>query len=286
MELDVFMKLALDEARESLREGNKGFGAVVVRNGEVIASSHDREVTDNDPTSHAEMNVIRETSRKIGRDLSECFLISTHEPCPMCASAIVWSKIPDIAFGVSIRDAIRQGRRRIDFGCQDVFRKAEAHINIYAGVLQDECSVLYRDDVRSEIARLRGADDHQLNVLNEDSIHRRMKWFDENKDSFDFISHDLLDSAYRLLLERFRIGPEEAPVVSRTDRQIVFHSMNFCPTLEVCKILNLDTRYVCKRLNEDSTDTLIKQIDGGLKFSRNYEKLRPYTDYCEEMISR
>ena len=75
------------------------------------------------------------------------------------------------------------------------------------------------------------------------------------------------------------------PVVARSEKQIAFHSMNFCPTLEACKILHLDTRHVCKLLNEDSTDRLVKNIDQRLRFSRNYANLRPYTPFCEEFLS-
>ncbi len=138
--------------------------------------------------------------------------------------------------------------------------------------------------IEAEIEHLRNADDKILNELNGDSIRRRTQWFQENKGNFDFITDDLLYSAYRLLLERFHITPKEAPVILKTDQEIVFHSMNFCPTLEACKILGLDTRYVCQRVNETSTDALLKQIDGRLNFTRNYDKLRPYTEYCEEMI--
>lgn len=233
MELEQDMKIAIKEAEASLREGNNGFGAVIVRDGKIIASSHDKEDTQNDPTSHAEMNVIRQASKKIGKKLSGCILVSTHEPCPMCASAIVWSGITDIAYGYSIKEAILQGRKRLNFSCIKIFNRSEVDIKVCAGILQIECSVLYREDVRKEIDHLRNTDDSVLGALNE----------------------------------------------------IVFHSMNFCPTLEACKILKLDTRHVCKRLNESSTDTLIKQIDCRLSFSRNYNKLRPYTEYCEEMIS-
>ena len=75
------------------------------------------------------------------------------------------------------------------------------------------------------------------------------------------------------------------PIIKRSDKEIVFHSKNFCPTLEACKILEIDTRKICRKMNENSTHALIKQINSQLSFSRNYEKLRPYTDYCEEMIS-
>ena len=121
--------------------------------------------------------------------------------------------------------------------------------------------------------------------MNETSARKRLTWFDENRDSFSFLSDDPLDSAYRLLLARFDITPSEAPVVRKTEREIVFHSKNFCPTLEACQLLGLDTRHVCRLLNEESTNRLIRCVDPRLRFSRNYEKLRPYAPYCEEMIA-
>jgi len=139
--------------------------------------------------------------------------------------------------------------------------------------------------IQTEMERLRDADDAALAALNEDSVLRRVVWYKENKDRLSFLSEDLLDSAYQLLLTRFGISPEEAPIVSRNENQITFHSQNFCPTLEACKLLGLDTRHICKCINEDSTNQLIRQIDPRLTFSRNYEKLRPYSPYCEEMIS-
>ena len=139
--------------------------------------------------------------------------------------------------------------------------------------------------VQREIERLQSADEHVLYALNEDSVQRRTAWFEENRNRFAFLSGDPLDAAYRLLLARFGIPPEEAPIMRKSDTMIVFHSMNFCPTLEACSILGLDTRYVCKHLNEDATNRLIQKIDPCLRFSRNYEKLRPYSPYCEEMIT-
>lgn len=285
MDDERYMLLAIEEAKESLREGNNGFGAVIVRNGEVIASEHDREDTQQDPTSHAELNAIRAASRKYGKKLADCALFSTHEPCPMCAAAIVWAKIPTVVYGYSIRDAIGQGRKRMEISCADIFEQSGAQVEIRAGVLKEACAILYRKDVRSEIERLRHADDDVLRVLNEDSVRRRTTWFAENRERFGFLSGDLPESGYRLLLERFRITPDDAPVVAKEENRIVFHSMNFCPTLEACKILGLDTRYVCKRLNENATEQLLQQIDPRLRFSRNYEKLRPYSEYCEETIT-
>lgn len=284
MELEQYMRIAVKEAEASLKEGNNGFGAVIVKEGRIVSSSHDREDTEKDATSHAEMNAIKEASKKLGKKLTGCILVSTHEPCPMCASAAVWAGITDVAYGYSIKDALMQGRKRMDFPCSEIFGRSGLNVNIQEGILKGECSVLYREDVRKEVERLRNADDTVLQALNEDSVLRRTKWYYENRGAFTFISDDLVESGYRLLLERFGITPDEAPVVKRTEKSITFHSMNFCPTLEACRILGLDTRDVCGKMNENSTDTLLKQLDSRLRFSRNYDRLRPYADYCEETI--
>ena len=139
--------------------------------------------------------------------------------------------------------------------------------------------------IQREIERLCGADERALCALNEDSIRRRTAWFEQNSDRFAFLSDDPVRAAYALLLARFGITSEEAPIIFGDGTRIVFHSQNFCPTLEACNRLGLDTRYICKRLNEDATNRLIQLIDPRLRFSRNYEHLRPYSPFCEEMIS-
>lgn len=284
MEFSGYMRLAINQARISLREGNKGFGAVIIKDGCMVCANRDRECTDNDPTSHAELNAIRIASLKRG-NLSGCILISTHEPCPMCASAIVWSGISEIAYGYSINDAVAQGRRRINIPCSEVFQRAGAEINIHECILKEECSVLYREDVRAEVEKLRDATDKTLSTLNDDSANRRVKWFTENKAMFNFLDGDPLTAGYKLLLKRLNITEAEAPVVAKSERELVFRSKNFCPTLEACKILGLDTQTICRKLNENSTDALVKQVNPCLTFSRNYQKLRPHTNYCEEKIT-
>ena len=140
------------------------------------------------------------------------------------------------------------------------------------------------DLIQREMLRLRDADEVTLCALNEDSVRRRSAWFEENRDRFAFLSDDPVRAAYALLLARFGITSEEAPIVFGDETRIVFHSQNFCPTMEACNRLGMDTRQVCKHLNEDATNRLIQLIDPRLRFSRNYEHLRPYSQFCEEMI--
>ena len=119
--LEQYMKVAIGEAEQSLREGNYGFGAVIIKNNATIAQAHDTEATDRDPTAHAEINAIRIASSRVGRDLSGCMLLSTHEPCPMCAGAIIWARIAHIVYGTSIADAVNQGQNRIELSAEELF---------------------------------------------------------------------------------------------------------------------------------------------------------------------
>lgn len=281
---EELMRVALEEAKQSLKEGNSGFGAVIIKEGQVIAKAHDREESESDPTSHAELNAIRLAAKKYGRNLEGCVLISTHEPCPMCATAIIWSGIKELVYGYSITEAMAEGRKRINLGCQELFTKANARINVNAGVLHDQCTVLYRKDVRNEINRLRNNKPEDLAVLCQELSARRIAWYHDNHGTLGIDNADLLNGGYQLLLKKFGIGPEEAPVAEKTPAKIVFHSRNFCPTLEACRILDLDTRIICREVNEKATDILVKQLSDRLEFRRNYEKLRPYCEYCEEMI--
>lgn len=283
--MENHMQAAFEEAVCSIRQGNHGFGCVIVKDGRIITRARDMEETDNDPTSHAEINAIRAASKILGKNLHGCIIVSTHEPCPMCSAAILWSGIEHVAYGYSIEESISHGRRRINLSCGEMFQRAGKSITVTKGILHDRCSILYRKDVRDEIKRLTNLTDEKLDHYNDESAKKRVEWFNDSRSSFTFINDDPVMSAYSLLLCRFGIDTWQAPVVRRNEQGITFHSMNFCPTLEACKILGLDTRHVCRRYNENSTDTLIKLVDKRLEFSRNYEKLRPYTDYCEEMIA-
>lgn len=106
-----FMKIAVDEAKLGVANRDGGpFGAVIVKDGTVIAKGHNQVVATHDPTAHAEVVAIREAAKKLGRfDLSDCILYTTCEPCPMCYSAAHWAKIKKIYFGASRSDAADAG---------------------------------------------------------------------------------------------------------------------------------------------------------------------------------
>lgn len=94
------MELAIGEALKASQEGEVPVGAVLVSDGEVVAKNHNRSLSQNDPTAHAEILVLREgAARKGNYRLNECELYVTVEPCPMCAGAIVHSRVTRLIFG-------------------------------------------------------------------------------------------------------------------------------------------------------------------------------------------
>lgn len=102
---DNFMLLAVQEAYEGINRGHGGpFGAVIVHKdtNEVLAYGHNTVLKDKDPTAHGEINAIRNACKELGRiDLSEYRMYTTGYPCPMCLSAIEWSNIDEVYFGMT-----------------------------------------------------------------------------------------------------------------------------------------------------------------------------------------
>ena len=132
-----FMGLALAEAGQAASEGEVPIGAVLVFAGEVIARAHNRRETDKDATAHAEMLVIREACRKLGRwRLTGATLYVTIEPCPMCAGALVMSRIDRLVYG---SPDFRAGAVESIFNV--VQHPALNHrLAVTAGVRQEECA--------------------------------------------------------------------------------------------------------------------------------------------------
>jgi len=106
-----FMRRAIELARRGMKAGAGGpFGAVVVKDGEIIGEGHNRVIATNDPTAHGEVVAIREACAHLGNfSLAGCEIHTTGEPCPMCLGAIHWARIGRIYYGFSISDAAAIG---------------------------------------------------------------------------------------------------------------------------------------------------------------------------------
>jgi guanine deaminase len=104
--MNQFMKAAIEEARKGFNHDHGGpFGAVIIRDGVQIATAHNEVLISNDPTAHAEILAIRKACALLENyDLSDCEIYSTSEPCPMCFSAIHWSRLKRLYFGTTRDD--------------------------------------------------------------------------------------------------------------------------------------------------------------------------------------
>jgi guanine deaminase len=104
------MARAIELARASVAKGGGPFGAVIVKDGKVIAEASNRVVLDSDPTAHAEVGAIRAAAASLGTHVLEgCEVYSSCEPCPMCLGALFWSRVDRIHFGATRVDAAQAG---------------------------------------------------------------------------------------------------------------------------------------------------------------------------------
>lgn len=104
------MRRAIALSEESVRTGGGPFGAVIAKDGQIVAEASNSVTIDNDPTAHAEVNCIRKATKKLGTfDLSGCDIYTSCEPCPMCLGAIYWAHLDRIYYANDRKDAARVG---------------------------------------------------------------------------------------------------------------------------------------------------------------------------------
>jgi guanine deaminase len=102
----LFLLRAIEIASNGVSDGGGPFGAVIVKDGKIIAEAYNRVILNNDPTAHAEILAIRLASSVLqSRDLQECTLYTSCEPCPMCLGAIYWSGIKKVVYSCDRTDA-------------------------------------------------------------------------------------------------------------------------------------------------------------------------------------
>ncbi|MBH8555109.1 nucleoside deaminase [Nostocaceae cyanobacterium CENA357] len=142
MNHEYFMHLALTEAKK----GDAPYGAVIVKDNDVVALAHNTVRRDSDPSAHAEINVIRSLTAKLKNPSLEGYSIyTTGEPCPMCATACVWTGISEIIYGTSIKDLISIKQSQIDLSCEEIIAKSSRNIKVTKGVLKKECLELFNE---------------------------------------------------------------------------------------------------------------------------------------------
>ena len=139
---EQYIRNALDLAREAGKRNEVPIGAVLVREGAIIAAASNRTVRDQDPTAHAEILAIREAASKLDRwRLDDCTLYVTLEPCAMCAGAAVLSRLKRVVFGAWDEKAGMAG------SVGDLLRhpRLNHRPEVRGGVLAEECASLLSD---------------------------------------------------------------------------------------------------------------------------------------------
>jgi len=154
---EKFMLLAFEQARQAVEAGNEPFGAILVKDGEVVALGQNKINTENDPTYHAETGLIRDYCHQTGiTDLSEYTMYTSCEPCVMCAGCMIWSNLGRMIYGISVKqlfDMLEEGAsevfsqeddRGISMPCSEIFSRSSNKIIVIGGVLEEEGIELYR----------------------------------------------------------------------------------------------------------------------------------------------
>ena len=146
MNEEILMKKALVEAKKALKKLEAPIGAIIVKDGKIIARGHNLRETKQDSTLHAEMVAIRKACKKLGTwRLDNCDIYITLEPCPMCAGAIIQSRIKNVYFGAFDPKAGSAGSI-INIPENPSFNHRS---NITGGILENECATLLKDFFRN-----------------------------------------------------------------------------------------------------------------------------------------
>ncbi len=149
-----WMGRAIEVARAGIAAGQSPFGSVIVKGGEVVASTHNTVWLDTDPTAHAEVNCLRSAAEALGTiDLAGCILYSTCEPCPMCLSAIHWAKVDRVVFGASIDDAASAGFSELRVAARALAEMGGSPLEVEGGLLREECAALFDEWKRAGLGR-------------------------------------------------------------------------------------------------------------------------------------
>lgn len=147
---EPYMRRALQQAEAAWEQDEVPVGAIIVCEGNVIAEAHNQREMLNDPTAHAEMIAITQAAEMLNSwRLLDCTLYVTLEPCPMCAGAIVQSRIPTVIYGASDPKG---------GACETLYHiTSDVRLNhqsvVIGGVLQEECSGILQDFFRQQRAQ-------------------------------------------------------------------------------------------------------------------------------------
>ena len=143
---NIFMQRAIELSKLAVEHGNEPFGAVLVKDNEIVFENENQIYTRNDPTFHAEFGLIRRLIEEKGiNDLSEYTLYSSCEPCFMCCGAMVWTKLGKLVYGASDIDLCNVLGVEGSKCSKTVFESMGANTIIVSGIMREEALEVLKD---------------------------------------------------------------------------------------------------------------------------------------------
>lgn len=150
---EKYIRMAIETAKVSKRNGNLPFGCILIdENGEVLLRGENTINTDSDCLAHAEINLIREASKKYDFPyLNNCSIYTSDEPCPMCTSAIYWSGIGRLVYGLSKTNYYKIVGRNdpnwvFEMPVRELLEKGGRELQVVGPMLEEEASTLHKND--------------------------------------------------------------------------------------------------------------------------------------------
>ena len=143
---EIFMRRAIELSVKAVEHGNEPFGAVLVKDGEIVFENENQIYTKHDPTFHAEAGLIRRFCKETGiTDLSDYTLYSSCEPCFMCCGAMVWTKLGKLVYGASDIDLCNILGVQGSECSKMVFENSGAKIQVVSGILREKSIEILKD---------------------------------------------------------------------------------------------------------------------------------------------
>jgi tRNA(Arg) A34 adenosine deaminase TadA len=133
-----FIRHAYALAAEAVAAGNHPFGALLVRDGEVLLTAQNLVNSATDVTAHAELTLVRHATQQLGLDLSGTTLYTSTEPCLMCCGAIYWAHIDRVVYGVAARSLAAITGGHFVIASAEIFSRLTPHIDVVGPVLEEE----------------------------------------------------------------------------------------------------------------------------------------------------